>query len=105
MSKRGNGADEPPGSQPSLDPDREPQSAELEPQSAELEPQSAELEPQSAELETAEHAGEEENPVTELANSGDGCWKVLADGTRVELTDSEWRKELTRLLASPPPAL
>lgn len=84
MSKRGNGADEPSGSQPSLDLDQEPQSAELE---------------------TAEHAGEEENPVTELANSRDGCWKVLADGTRVELTDSEWRKELTRLLASPPPAL
>ena len=83
MGKRGNGADEPSGSQPSLDLDQDPQSAERE---------------------TAEHAGEEENPVTELINTNEGCWKVLADGSRVELTDSEWRKELTRLLASPPPA-
>jgi len=83
MNKRDNGSEEPSGSQTSFAVDQEPQPAERE---------------------TAEHAGEEENRVTELANTTDGCWKVLADGSRVELTDSEWRKELTRLLAPPPAA-
>ena len=42
--------------------------------------------------------------VIELANTSDGCWKVLADGKRVKLSDTEWRKELARLLAPAPPA-
>ena len=42
--------------------------------------------------------------VIELANTSGGCWKVLADGRRVKLSDKEWRKELARLLAPAPPA-
>ncbi len=37
--------------------------------------------------------------VSELANTEEGCWKVMSDGERVELTDQEWRKELAHLLA------
>ncbi len=37
--------------------------------------------------------------VRELVNTEDGCWKVMSDGERLELTDMEWRKELARLLA------
>ncbi|MCZ6532936.1 MAG: hypothetical protein O7A08_08230 [SAR324 cluster bacterium] len=42
--------------------------------------------------------------VIELANTSGGCWKVLADGRHVKLSDKEWRKELARLLAPAPPA-
>ena len=36
----------------------------------------------------------------ELANGTDGCWKVLAGGERVTITDEEWHQELARLLKS-----
>lgn len=39
------------------------------------------------------------NAITELGNTNDACWKVLADGERVEISDKEWRKELTLMLA------
>ena len=42
--------------------------------------------------------------VIELANTSGGCWKVLAAGKRVTLSDIEWRKELARLLAPNSPA-
>ncbi|MEE8394499.1 MAG: hypothetical protein V3S29_00475 [bacterium] len=37
--------------------------------------------------------------VLELANTEDGCWKVLEGGQKVEITAAEWRKELARLFA------
>ncbi len=42
--------------------------------------------------------------VTELTNGSDGCWKVLAGGERVSISDEEWRQELTRLIARRRPA-
>jgi hypothetical protein len=37
--------------------------------------------------------------VTQLANTGEGCWKLLSDGQRIKLNDDEWRKELARLFS------
>ena len=37
--------------------------------------------------------------VTELGNTEAGCWMVLSDGSRQELSDKEWRGELKRLLS------
>ena len=84
MSKRGNGADNPEDGQTALD---------LNQSSAES---AADHEPVADVVVAA-------NPVMELGNTQDGCWKVLGDGERVEISDEEWRKELTRLLASPAP--
>ena len=72
MSKRGNGADAPEETQTSLKLQESPP---------------AEDPPVSADA------------VAELGNTAEGCWKVLADGQRVELSDKDWRKELARLLA------
>ncbi len=41
--------------------------------------------------------------IVELANTREGCWKVLASGKRVQLSDAEWREELADLLAHGPP--
>ena len=65
-----------------------------------------EEEQQAARVEEQQAAGDEsaaEEPpaplVTELANTSEGCWKVLADGKRVKLDDEQWRKELARALS------
>ena len=44
--------------------------------------------------------------VIRLINNREGCWKVLADGDRVELSEEEWRIELGRQFKreTPPPA-
>ena len=47
-----------------------------------------------------EIAAEPGPAVIELANGTDGCWKVLAGGERVTITDEEWHQELARLLKS-----
>lgn len=43
-----------------------------------------------------EQAGEEPERFIQLINNQDGCWKVLSDGERVDLSDQEWRAELAR---------
>lgn len=44
--------------------------------------------------------------VVELAYTAKGNWKVFEDGSRVELTDEEWRVSLSRVLGhtSVPPS-
>ena len=37
--------------------------------------------------------------VSELGNTEAGCWKKLSDGTRHEISEAEWRKELKRLFS------
>ena len=53
------------------------------------------------ELEQAQEAAEDpasdSRRVVELGNSRKGCWKLLADGKRVKLTDPEWQLELAHL--------
>ena len=51
--------------------------------------------------EPAEPAGatDEQQVVTELVNAHDGCWMRLANGEKVELTDKQWRQEMSRLIA------
>ncbi len=78
MSKRGNGADAPEDTQTHQEPEESPPAQEAQP---------------------AEDPPVPANSVTELVNTAGGCWKVLADGQRVELSDKDWRKELARLLA------
>lgn len=46
----------------------------------------------------AGQAAEPGPTVIELTNGSDGCWKVLAGGERVTISDDEWQQELTRLL-------
>jgi hypothetical protein len=46
--------------------------------------------------------GPEPKAVAELANTKDGCWKVLANGKRVSLTEPEWRQELARIMGREP---
>ena len=52
----------------------------------------------------AEQAVEPGPTVIELTNGSDGCWKVLAGGERVSISDEEWRHELTRLITRRRPA-
>ena len=53
------------------------------------------------ELEQAQEAAEDPaadpRRVVELGNSRKGCWKLLADGTRVKISDAEWQTELAHL--------
>ena len=91
MSKSGNGMDKPEDGQTAL---------ELE---GETTAQATEQEAAENTEEPAEPAEVAANPVMELGNDRESCWKVLADGERVDISDSEWRKELTRLLAPTPP--
>lgn len=42
--------------------------------------------------------------VLELVNATDGCWMVVEGGTRIELSDGEWRKELAHLFRKEAPA-
>lgn len=106
MSRRGNGTDKPEENQTVLELDERAPSDEQSPpdqQTAagqETNGQST-TEQGTADKETSESAGLSANRVSELGSTQDGCWKVLADGERVEISDKEWRKELTRLLASP----
>ncbi len=48
----------------------------------------------------APQSGEEQ--VAELHNTKEGCWKVLEDGRRVNLSQSEWREELARIFSGNP---
>ena len=46
--------------------------------------------------------GEGETPpvkIAVLSNTGEGCWKILSDGNRQELSDAEWRTELKMLFS------
>ena len=107
MGKRGNGVEKSEGGQTALDleqeaPDTVKESSEPEAEKRNLEAPAADLETGEAEQETAEPAPAV-NAVAELGNTSDACWKVLADGERIEISDQEWRKELTRLLAPTSP--
>ncbi len=52
-----------------------------------------------------EEEGEEEptapasDRVVELGNTHQGCWKLLADGRRIELNEAEWPVELAHLFS------
>ncbi|MCZ6553415.1 MAG: hypothetical protein O7A67_06400, partial [SAR324 cluster bacterium] len=63
-------------------------------------------EPAGADGEAAE-ATDDPPVVLELVNAHDGCWMRLANGDKVELTDRQWRQEMSRLIARKPsrPAL
>ena len=105
MGKHGNGVEKQDGGQTALDLEEEASAAELEAPAAEpeapaTEPEAPATEPEAPtkELEAAESVPAV-NSVTELGNTNDACWKVLADGERVEISDKEWRKELTLMLA------
>ncbi len=52
---------------------------------------------QEAAVEPAEDPASDPRRVVELGNSRKGCWKLLADGTRVKITDAEWQTELAHL--------
>ena len=52
---------------------------------------------QEAAVEAAEDPAADPRRVVELGNSRKGCWKLLANGERVKITDSEWQTELARL--------
>ena len=52
---------------------------------------------QEAAVEPAEDPASDSRRVVELGNSRKGCWKLLADGTRVKITDAEWQTELAHL--------
>ncbi len=45
-----------------------------------------------------------EASVLELANTTAGCWKVLENEERVELSDADWRRELAHLFRREAPA-
>lgn len=55
-------------------------------------------EPAGADGESAE-ATDDPPVVLELVNAHDGCWMRLANGEKVELTDHQWRQEMSRLIA------
>ena len=63
-------------------------------------------EPAGDDSEAAE-ATDDPPVVLELVNAHDGCWMRLANGDKVELTDRQWRQEMSRLIARKPsrPAL
>ena len=90
MNKSGNGVDNSEDGQTTLELDQETAAPAAEHEPAET-------------AEAAESAEAAANAVMELGNDQDKCWKVLADGERVEISDMEWRKELTRLLAPSTP--
>lgn len=52
---------------------------------------------QEAAVEVAEDPAADSRRVLELGNSRKGCWKLLADGTRVKISDAEWQTELAHL--------
>jgi len=41
--------------------------------------------------------------VMTLANTSEGCWLETEDGTRRDLDEEAWRRELARLFARPAP--
>jgi hypothetical protein len=47
-------------------------------------------------------AASEPARVAELVNGRDGCWKRLTTGENVPLSETEWRLELSRLIAGKP---
>lgn len=60
--------------------------------------------PEEASPDAAAPAAQPDPPqVAELANTGEGCWKVVAGGEKVELTPAEWRRELARLFSKSQP--
>ena len=63
-------------------------------------------EPAGADSEAAE-ATDDQLVVLELVNAHDGCWMRLANGDNVELSEKQWRQEMSRLIARKPsrPAL
>lgn len=95
MDNPGNGAKPPEAEQ--TDQPGEDEDAEATP---------AELQADEAETNGAGDNGvETEEPsekVSELANTAEGCWKLLSGGERVDLSDQEWRQELARLLSKSP---
>ena len=56
-------------------------------------------------VEAAEDPAADSRRVVELGNTHKGCWKLLADGKRVKITDAEWQTELTRLSGRKEPRL
>lgn len=62
--------------------------------------EAAEAEAQAADVAEGDAPEAEPAPpeevVVELVNNHQGCWKVLDDGERVELSEEEWRQALSR---------
>lgn len=83
--------------EPPPEPMEEPQA---EPPGNGLDQGDASAEPGPGEADGAEPPPEppiNENPLTELANTAEGCWKITKDGQKTTLTEAEWKRELTRL--------
>lgn len=59
----------------------------------------------AASVEGAEQTEEEPAPpperITQLMNATDGCFKVVADGEKIELTDAEWQDALVEVFRRP----
>lgn len=78
----------------------EPEATMTEPEASTTEQETPTTEPEApTEEQDAAESVPTVNAITELGNTNDACWKVLADGERVEISDKEWRKELTLMLA------
>ena len=53
-----------------------------------------------AEKQAPEPGERPDSGIAQLVNGSGGCWKILSGGERVDLTEEEWRQELSHLIAS-----